>query len=516
MAFDPSMLNIGTETQLFVDDLVIESVQNVCRTWHAPERVGDRPLIAKDRPWEHIVYTNCSDYKVIYDPDEALFKCWYADLDWPEVKPGEPAVGKSVYNMLYAQSKDGLHWEKPELGLHRIDGRDTNIVYRNAHALGILLDPFAAEQASRYKMVFTLSRPGGDVSDVVAATSPEGIRWELMQDRPVMGRHGSRLDDVILLDHDPCGRIYIMSTRHYDMYAVSHNLKNPRFSHWTLPFYPADWRRMNKRRIWQSESADFIHWSEPYVILSPEDGADGLDETFYGLCQFAAGGVRLGLMTVYHYVSNTQQVRLVYSRNGKQWRHLNGGRPFLAPGREGAWDCCSVMATSRPIPVGDELYIYHGGASCHHDWWCTGKREGVRSPETTDRSLVRFGLGLATMRRDGYVSLDAGHARPGIVVTRPLISGGTELVVNARCHDGGSVAVEVVDHNDDAIPGFGRGECDVFAGDGTEHTVSWQGKCEIPVISTERAQYPEPERARLRKVRFYMEHAELYSFRLTA
>ncbi len=53
-----------------------------------------------------------------------------------------------------------------------------------------------------------------------------------------------------------------MTTRSYDMYAVKRNLKSPTLGHWTLPYYPMDWQRMNKRRVWQTESSDFIHWSD--------------------------------------------------------------------------------------------------------------------------------------------------------------------------------------------------------------------------------------------------------------
>ena len=158
------------------------------------------------------------------------------------------------------------------------------------------------------------------------------------------------------------------------------------------------------------------------------------------------------------------------------------------------------------------MYIYHGGASCHHDWWITGAQEGVKAPETTDLSLARFGLGLAKLRLDGFASLNAGRERPGIFITRPLISDGTRLVVNARCRDEGSLAAEMGAVDDNVIPGFSREECDVFSGDSVRHTFSWNGRTEIPVATTERAMYPEPERDRFRKIRFFMENAELYSF----
>ena len=255
-----------------------------------------------------------------------------------------------------------------------------------------------------------------------------------------------------------------------------------------------------------------LHWSEPYVVMSPTEDAADLDETYYGLCQFAAGNLRLGLMTTFHYVRNTQRVLLVYSRDGKNWRQLNGGQPFLEASGEGAWDSCSIMATSKPIVVGDELYIYHGGASCHHDWWITGKEEGLKVPEATDLDRARFGLGLAKLRLDGFASLGAGRERRGIFITRPLISDGTRLIVNALCRNEGSIAAEIVDVDDNVIPGFGREECDLFSGDSVRHTFSWNGQMEIPVAATERAMYPEPERERFRKIRFFMANAELYSF----
>ena len=316
------------------------------------------------------------------------------------------------------------------------------------------------------------------------------------------------------MHYDPMSRTYVMTTRHYDMYAVQRNLKNPVMDHWTPVTYPSDWRRMNRRRVWQTESRDMVHWGEPYCILAPEDGIDDIDETFYGLSQFPLGSVTLGFLNTLHQVPNTMDVHLVYSRNGKDWHHLNKRRPFLSAGGEGAWDAYMNTIPTRPVEVGNQLYIYHGGARNHHDWWITGAREGVRAPEATDISQVSYAMGMATLRRDGFCSLEALRPRPGIVVTRALISDGSRLVVNARCNAGGSISAEIVDVDDDVVPGFGRSACDTFTADSTAHTFSWRGKTEIPVESTSRAQYPHAERERMRKIRFYLDTAEIYTFTL--
>ena len=511
---DPTCLYIGRSKQLFVDDVVLESVENLCRTWHQPVKTDESPLLSKDQPWEHVTYFSCNTWQLIRDPKDSLFKCWYTDWDYAEVGPHEVPPGQSRFSILYAESDDGIHWRKPTLDVHQIDGRGTNVVLADAYNLGLVIDPHERDQSQRFKGIYTEYKPGGDVTDLVAATSGDGIHWTSLSQPPVIGRSGLGLDDVVILSYDPLGRLFVLNTRHYNMHAVARNLNNPVVGHFTPPYYPLDWHRMNKRRVWQSESADLIHWREPYPILTPEDGLDDLDETFYGMCQYPVGNITLGLLNTFNYVPNTMGVRLVYSRDGKTWQHLNKRQPFLAPGGEGAWDAHMVTIPSRPIEVGDELYVYHGGSSNHHDWWMTGAREGVKVREATDLSAVNYALGLAKLRLDGFVSLTAGPVRPGILVTRPLLSDGTRLVANASCGTGGSIAAEIVDIRDEVLPGFSRTECDLFRGDAVRHAFSWQGKTEIPVGPAQRAEYPQPEVERFRKIRFYMENAELYTFRL--
>ena len=513
MIYEPTMLDIGHSKQVFVDDLVIESVENVCRTWHQPTRV-ENPVIVRDRPWEQITYFTFNGSRVVRDPKDGIFKCVYQIWNRGKTPHDPPA-----FHLLYAESEDGLHWRKPELDVFQHDGRDTNIVIPNAYGMTYILDPHEEEAARRFKAIYLSYLPKKLFESswkVMAATSEDLRHWNDLPERPQMGRSGSKMDDSNALSYDPFGRIFILNMRHYDMYAIARNLDNPELEAWTIcpPYYPLDWRRINKRRIWQTESADMIHWSEPYAALTPEDGEDGLDETYYGFYPFAAGGVQMGFLNTMSYVSNEMGVRLVYSRNGKTWHHLNKRQPFLTPRGEGHWDAYMATITHEPIRVGDELFIYHGGSSNHHDWWISGAREGLDVPEVTDPDGVNYALGLAKLRVDGFVSLDAGPTRRGILVTRPLISEGRRLRANLRCYGGGSIAAEIVDLRDQVIPGFSRQECDIFRGDSVEHTFSWNGRTEMPSVPEETAPYPAPEFERFRKIRFFMEKAELYSFAL--
>ena len=70
---------IGSTKQLFVDDYVIDEMDNVSKTFNQAEKHPDNPLIRSDRPWEKIkpgegvmLYGT-----VLYDENEKIFKMWY-------------------------------------------------------------------------------------------------------------------------------------------------------------------------------------------------------------------------------------------------------------------------------------------------------------------------------------------------------------------------------------------------------------------------------------------------------
>lgn len=510
MIYDPTLARPYCDPQLFVDDLAIESAENVRRVWHRPRKHGEGPVLYRTEPWETILESTVNGFQVLRDPRDGLFKCWYMNTDYRGCGPQDSAIGDTRFSVLYAQSADGEHWEKPLVGAG-IEGMPTNVVLPAGYGLTLAIDPHETDESQRFKGLYTKFDGGGDCDNVVQVVSPDGIVWRENAERPRFGRLGAHLDDVLVMHYDPAARIYTLATRHYDMYAVSRNPRHPVVGHFTPPYFPLDWSRMNKRRVWQLESADLIHWSEPYPILVPQDGFDELDEVFYGLSRQIVGGVHIGFLSALHHVSNEMRVKLVASRDGKTWTHLNNRGTFLNHGAEGDWDACLAALPTAPIEVGDELFFFYGGARNHHDWWLTGGREGLDVPEAHDLSRVEYAIGLAKLRLHGYCSLEA-TVRPGIVITRAFVWDGAALSINARCHPGGSIAVELVDWRDEVLPGYGRADCDAFTGDSVRHTVTWQGGGAIPEAPADRAAYPGPETGRLRKIRFHLHHAELFSF----
>lgn len=94
--------------------------------------------------------------------------------------------------------------------------------------------------------------------------------------------------------------------------------------------------------------------------------------------------------------------------------------------------------------------------------------------------------GLVRIRQECIAGMHANAVRQGIMITRPLLSEGSKLVINAQCGSKCATDVEVVDAMDQVIPGFSREDCDSFSGDEINHTVSWRGKSDMGFIKDER------------------------------
>ena len=423
--------------------------------------------------------------------------------------------------MCYAESDDGLTWTNPELGLVKEDGNRTNIVLggreglEQVHSCHVIEDPHPDDDSRRYRALFSHYPPYAGQMRV--ASSPDGIQWTTDPELPLFGALGARLGDVCTLHYDHYSRSFVVVTRHWFQTAPALNPRNPVGPTNPGPRYPHDFAKQNRRRIWQAESPDMIHWSQPYLLLRPDDEEeDNIDDGFYGMTQYEVGSQFVGFLNVLHRVDNTMDVQLVASRDRKRWRRLGKRRPWLETGEAGSWDQGMVTVCSPPIEDGDDLLIYYGGCANHHDYWMWGPREGMEHPEISDPSLVSFGLGRLRMRKDGFVSFDAGPHREGLLVTRPLLSEGGALEFNGRCHPGGYIKVEVVDQGHELLPGRSREECDVFTGDATAHRVTWRGDATVPAARPEfggDTVFPWKTEKPFRKIRFFMRNAELYSLR---
>src|SRR5205814_58804 len=117
---------------------------------------------------------------------EKIFKAWYGGKSGRQVV-GVPATGQLVDGsvLCYATSNDGIHWERPALGLHEVLGtRENNVVIGDDHHNGldhwesILKDPLELNPERRYKALGWSSYDwAGPMSGLYTMTSPDGLHW---------------------------------------------------------------------------------------------------------------------------------------------------------------------------------------------------------------------------------------------------------------------------------------------------------------------------------------------------
>jgi hypothetical protein len=140
-----------------------------------------------------------------------------------------------------------------------------------------------------------------------------------------------------------------------------------------------------------------------------------------------------------------------------------------------------MVTVSSLLVVGDQMRLYYSGYDGLHDYL-----------------PFHSAIGVATLRKDGFASLDGGD-NPGIVTTKHLTGLTGQLRLNCEAK-AGLLQVEVLDANGRALPGYRKMDCNEPRGDGVDQIVTWEEHKELPATK-------EPLR-----LRFHLKNVSLYSF----
>ena len=456
---------LSSAPRIFVDFKDVELRENVTRAFHQAEKYGGHPVLKQEAPWERHSGMTAS---MICDEEEGVFKAWYMAGFYA---PGEEHV------QCLALSQDGIHWERPRLGLHQALGsKQNNIVIPSSHHEGkdhfetMLKDPMDGDGARRYKAIGWSSYDwDGPRSGIYTAISPDGLHWCHTPD-PVFRFHprpGTK-------DLGPVG----------DAQSMMIDTLRKRY----VAFLRGERSRL------MSWSEDFVTWTppEPFLTVLHEE------EVLYNNTGFVYGDQYLGFLTHFDKgpLTQIQTLRLLSSRDGEYWTRIPG-EPLIPLGDVGAWDRFQIMLTgARPIRVGDRLYIYYRGTARRHNK--IAKEYDPRiAPDQDSRTMA---IGLATLRADGFASVCASYDG-GSLTTTLLRSAGDELVLNLKA-DYGQVLVACLDGENRVIPGFGRKDCVPLQVDAVDARVRWREKANVREL-----------RERPFKLRFYLFNARLYSYR---
>ena len=213
-----------------------------------------------------------------------------------------------------------------------------------------------------------------------------------------------------------------------------------------------------RRVVGQTISEDFINWRKPCFIVLP-DPNNGMEE-FYGMQPMVRGNLYIGFLRVLRDdlpadfagpVMGIGWTELITSRDGEHWTRYQ--EPFIdRKMKSGTWDHAMAWVGDC-VTVGGQEYIYYGGHSAGHK---IGERQ----------------IGLARLRKNGFVSRDAG-SDGGFLRTPLVILEAGFLTVNAKIE--GEMLLRVLDEKGKPIPGFDWSDGAPIRGDSVAHRVSFKG-----------------------------------------
>jgi len=463
----PDIIPIDVGRQLFVDDFLVAGT-TLTRTFHLPKYHAASPVLKPDQPWEmknsdHAAAMVFSD-GVWYDPKDQLFKMWYM-------------VGESAATG-YATSRDGIHWDKPSLDVRpptnivQPGGRDSSTVW---------LDLEEKDPARRFKMFRVIGAGGADpVTEwnnwvIAIHFSPDGIHW----DDPVAKT--GRVVDRSTVFWNPFRKVWVYSIRH--VYKTG-DTTDKRYGFARRRSYVEGPDLLAAAR-WEVNEP--LRWTD-VDRLDPQRDDLKIKPQLYNLDAVAYESLMVGFFTIWrgqpadrHKPNN---VVVGYSRDGWYWSRPDRRAFCPVSDKQGDWNANNVQSAGGGfLVVGDELYFYVSGRS--------GRPGGNKAGTLT--------TGLATLRRDGFASMDAAEAG-GTLTTRPLRFNGKYLFVNVN-NPHGELRAEVLDQTGKTIPGFSAEKCLPITANKTLQAIRWQGTEDLSSLARQPVRF-----------RFHLKNGQLYAF----
>ena len=481
--FEDEPLRIGDQTQLLLDESIVEDRWRLTRVLHRPQKFLRNPIVLRDKPWEG---DSVSRPWVMWDEEHGRYRMWYQCFAVSSYWGGSGAP----YYIGYAESEDGINWQKP-----RLEGRDfggysnTNVVYcgtfkARVQGVQILKDEDASDPGRRYKMICVEQSPDGDnwIDGVGIAYSPDGFKWRMPQGEVILDYHSDCFNHVA---RDPVRGRWLLYCRPRAMFSAGRRELTG-----GLKGY-----RHRVRRVAVMTSRDFVHWSYPRTVMYPDE-RDTPD--YDAATVFRYGGQFLMLYCAMEGdTDGSTEVRLASSRDGLAWERFYTREAFIPRGREGDWDARQVHSACPPIRQGEDLLIYYTGSN-------RGQNEGTGTG----------GIGLARMKVDRFVEERAGD-EPGFLLTREFLLEGKGLFLNTYMkgmpYKEQGIRVEIVrrpplgGHRGFSQPyeGFSLEECDPILANRTDAPVTWNGSADLSALQGKPVY-----------VRFEIRNMGLFSFRV--
>ncbi len=456
-----SVVNIDSKLELFTDYFLIDTLINASLKMHEPIDKGS--VLLFDKPWEGPFSAYCT---VIHNAEK--YQLYYR---------GVPTAGKDGNkgeNTCYAESEDGIHWVKPNLGIYEIMGTpNNNVILADAAPLTHNFSPFfdsnpKALPNEKYKALAGIEKSG-----LFAITSKDGIHWKKAGDKPVFTKGAFDSQNV---------SFWSESEQSYLLY----------FRTWTGPDYSGI------RTISRTTSKDFINWTEPERM---DFGFTPLEHLYTNQTApyFRAPHIYISVAARFmpkrqvltdeqamqlkvnpKYFKDCSDVVLMTSRGGKKYdRTFMEG--FIRPG------------------LGLQNWVSRSNYPALNIVWTSPTEMSIYVNQ--DYAQPTAHLHRYALRFDGFISVN-GSYKVGEMITKPLNFKGEKLFINFSTSAAGYVKVEILDIDGKKIKGFELENSNEIIGNEIKKEVIWSGNPDLEKLNG------KPIR-----LRFTLKDADLYSIK---
>jgi hypothetical protein len=449
-------VDLAQRWELFVDDFLIDAARDTNLKLHEPRRA--EVVLVADAAWEG---PTSAYFTALKDGD--VIRLYYrGSVDGSDHSENQVTC--------VVESRDGIHFTRPNLGLIEVKGtKANNVVWRGveSHNFAPFLDRNpAAKPDERYKALGGIKPPGRNgqppatPGGLFAFASADGIHWRKLRPEPVVTQ--GNFDSLNLAFWDAARNRYACYSRIF-----------------------AD----RVRAVQSATSTDFVTWSE----ATQNRYAAGVPaEQFYTNSTLPCPGAEHLLVAFpmrflparhkvpSHKTPGASDAVFMSSRDGVTWE-----RPFLeawvrpGPDLKNWTDRSNMPAWGIVESAPGEWSMY---ISEHYRW-----------PDNRIRRLV--------LPRHRFASMHAGP-RGGEFTTRPLTFSGKQLVLNYATSAAGSVQIEIQDEAGRPLPGFSLADMPPLFGDELDARVKWKSSASLPDLNG------KPIR-----LRFVLKDADIFALR---
>ena len=454
-------ISIKSNRELFIDHFLIDQMNGTRLVMHSP--IDEGPVLDFNKPWEGPF---CGYSTIIKDED--TYRLYYRGL------PKAGKDGSTNETTCYAESKDGITWTKPNLGIFEImDTHNNNVILANDAPFSHNFSPFLdtnpmATSDEKFKALAGTKKTG-----LFGYRSEDGIHWKKIQNSPVFTEG-------------------LFDSQNVAFWSASENLYLCYFRTWSGEGFKG------KRTVSRTTSPDFIQWSKPEKMDFGDTPMEHLytnqTHAYFRAPQiYVAIAARfmpnrqvlseedaLALKVNPKYFKDCSDVVLITSRGGNSYDRTFM-ESFIRPGIGlQNWVSRSNYPALNTVQTGPtEMSIY--------------VNQDYAQPTA---HLRRYSL-----RLDGFASVRAGYSG-GEMITKTFTFEGDKLNINFSTSAAGEIKIEIQDENGEVIPGFGIENCEAIIGNEINKNVSWENDKDLSFVN-----------GKAIRLRIVMKDADLFSFK---